>query len=63
MDDMLYPVEEFYHYLRIERGLSNNTLQAYRRDLSHYYQFLNENKKLEKWDNVSRQDILQFYII
>ncbi|PWU69098.1 site-specific tyrosine recombinase XerD [Gracilibacillus dipsosauri] len=57
---MLYPVEEFYHYLRIERGLSNNTLQAYRRDLSHYYQFLNENKKLEKWDNVSRQDILQF---
>ncbi len=45
MDDMLYPVEEFYHYLRIERGLSNNTLQAYRRDLSHYYQFLNENKK------------------
>ncbi len=60
MDDMLYPVEEFYHYLRIERGLSNNTLQAYRRDLSHYYQFLNENKKLEKWDNVSRQDILQF---
>jgi integrase/recombinase XerD len=59
MDDMQHAMEDFFHYLQIERGLSHNTLQAYRRDLKQYYFFLKE-KKVDRWGSVSRQDILQF---
>ena len=34
------PVERFLDYLAVERGLSRNTLDAYRRDLSRYQGFL-----------------------
>jgi len=29
-------VEEFLNYLSVERGLSNNTIRAYQRDLNKY---------------------------
>jgi integrase/recombinase XerD len=50
---------EFYTYLRVERGLSANTLEAYRRDL----------ERLERWasarlgksvPSLSRADILEY---
>ena len=34
------PVERFLDYLAVERGLSRNTLDAYRRDLAGYQRFL-----------------------
>jgi integrase/recombinase XerD len=34
------PVERFLDYLAVERGLSRNTLDAYRRDLQRYQAFL-----------------------
>ena len=36
--------EEFINYLAVERGLSNNTLMAYRRDLARYFSFMNEKR-------------------
>ncbi|GAB2573993.1 integrase/recombinase XerD [Gracilibacillus alcaliphilus] len=60
MDEMQYPVEEFFHYLQIERGLSDNTLQAYKRDLSNYYQFVREQQQRTDWHQVTRHDIMQF---
>lgn len=51
--------KEFFNYLRVERGLSANTLQAYERDLN----------KLERWAltelqkdllSLSRPDVLSF---
>ncbi|WP_204667177.1 site-specific tyrosine recombinase XerD [Gracilibacillus alcaliphilus] len=57
---MQYPVEEFFHYLQIERGLSDNTLQAYKRDLSNYYQFVREQQQRTDWHQVTRHDIMQF---
>ena len=33
-------LEEFVHYIAVEKGLSQNTLESYRRDLKKYFQFL-----------------------
>ena len=33
-------IEEFLHYLSVERGLAENTIAAYRRDLSGYVKYL-----------------------
>ena len=35
----------FIDHLRIERGLSENTIMAYSRDLTHFLNFLHDNKK------------------
>ena len=37
-------VEEFLSWLLAERGRSQNTLQAYRRDLTNYCEWLHEQK-------------------
>ncbi|MDX8046067.1 site-specific tyrosine recombinase XerD [Gracilibacillus sp. S3-1-1] len=60
MDELQYPIEEFFHFIQIERGLSDNTLQAYKRDLLKYHQFLQDKRQISKWDQVGRQDIMQF---
>jgi integrase/recombinase XerD len=39
-------VEEFLDYLRYERGMSPNTVAAYRRDLSRYAGFLSDRGRL-----------------
>ncbi len=52
-------IQQFLDYLSIERGLSNNTLLAYRRDLEKYARFL-AGRGMEKADPVKRQDIVEF---
>lgn len=41
MDDL---IQDYLHYLKIERGLSENTRQSYRQDLKQYQQFLASQK-------------------
>jgi integrase/recombinase XerD len=42
-DDIGRQVERFLDYLSVERGLSRHTLDAYRRDLAKYAEFLGES--------------------
>ncbi len=52
-------LEEFINYLAVERGLSNNTLMAYRRDLAQYFSFMGE-KKSKDARAIERKDITDF---
>ncbi len=51
--------DEYLTYLQIERGLSENTLTAYRRDLTQYIEFI-QQLSLTNWDEVERHHIVQF---
>ena len=51
--------EEFLNYLSVEKGLAQNTLDAYRQDLARYDAFL-KKEKVTDWNKVSRTHILKF---
>lgn len=52
-------IDSFLNYLSVERGLSHNTLSAYRRDLNSYLGFL-EHEKIAVVSKVCRDNITDF---
>ncbi|MGE5405423.1 MAG: site-specific tyrosine recombinase XerD [Candidatus Saccharibacteria bacterium] len=50
----------FIDYLKFERGLSENTQEAYRRDIAKFMAFLRDNKKIADVRDIKRSDILDF---
>ncbi|MBI4681113.1 MAG: site-specific integrase, partial [Nitrospirae bacterium] len=42
---MINPVERFLNYLTVEKGLSANTLEAYKNDIYQFGSFLEKNNK------------------
>lgn len=57
--DIADAIEEYIHFLRVERQLSENTLQSYERDIKDYTQNIFETQQLETFDQVERFHILQ----
>lgn len=53
-------IEEFIDYLDVERGLADNTLESYSRDLRHYSEFVQKMRSDE--DNVSRATIIAYLL-
>lgn len=52
-------IEEFLNFLAVERGLADNTLSAYRRDLTQYIVFLSA-KGIQDIQGVERKNITDF---
>ena len=52
-------IEEFINYLAVERGLADNTLLAYRRDLNKYSAYL-KKKKISDANKIKREHITDF---
>lgn len=57
MEDEL---NDFLHYLQVERGLSSNTLQSYRRDLKQYLDFIRAHSDRTHVNQLKRVHIMQF---
>lgn len=57
---MKFAIEDFIHYIQIERGLADNTLKAYRRDLTKYQDYLNEVEKIDDWKSVDHTIVTHF---
>ncbi|WP_436894277.1 site-specific tyrosine recombinase XerD [Staphylococcus gallinarum] len=51
-------IEEYLRFIQLEKGLSTNTIGAYKRDLTKYANYLDENK-ITHIDFVDRQTIQQ----
>lgn len=52
-------VEDFLGHIRVERGLSTNTVAAYRRDLANYVDFLGR-RGIDDVDEVTPTDVSEF---
>src|SRR5690606_20195662 len=55
MNDQL---QDFLHYLIVEKRLSKNTIAAYKQDLKAYLEYL-KSRNIESMQNVSREHILE----
>jgi len=52
-------IDEFLSYLSVERGLSDNTLESYRRDLERFFEYL-KTRHIVSVQRVTRQTIPSF---
>ncbi len=59
-------IDSFLNYLTVEKGFSNNTIEAYHNDLNQLVAFagLEANKRsvMPSWNNFRREDILSYLL-
>lgn len=53
-------IERFLRYISLERGLSNHTIDSYKRDLNNYIVFLIEDEKITDVNKITRQMIMNY---
>jgi len=54
-------LDEFIHFIRVEKGLSNNTVAAYRRDLIHFLEYL-KTQGITKPSGLDRRVVLSYMV-
>ena len=63
---MIEEIKSFLNYLIVEKGFSENTVDAYHNDLSQLASFAEEEAKkqgmIPSWDSFSRQAMLSRWL-
>jgi len=59
MNEFQYAVEDYIHFIQVERQLSVNTLASYRRDLESYVNFLQNAEGMANFNHIERTTILR----
>ncbi|MED2972677.1 site-specific tyrosine recombinase XerD [Fictibacillus sp. B-59209] len=55
-------VQDFIHYLIVERGLSKNTVDSYRRDLEQYVLFIEKVENISDVNQIQRANIIGYLL-
>jgi len=58
---MKEPIENFLHYLAVEKGYSEHTISAYRNDLSGLIEFAGK-QEISSWAAIDRQNMLGYML-
>ncbi len=53
-------VNDYFHFLMVEKGLSQNTIESYKRDLRNYTLYLQKVEQIKSLNEVTRAHIVQF---
>jgi len=59
-DSLDFWIDQFLHHLAVEKGLSQNTLEAYARDLRGYALFL-EQKRIDTLAGISAEQTMSYF--
>jgi integrase/recombinase XerD len=54
-------IQQFLDYITVEKGYSQNTLAAYRNDLSQFSEYLRD--RVTGWDKVTRETIVDYIMV
>ena len=57
MEDRL---QDFIHFMIVEKGLAQNTIISYERDLKHYLQYIQKVEQIGSLNDISRIQIIHF---
>ena len=57
---MRQQIEAFLNSLQVERGYSNNTIVAYRNDLTQFAKYLIDKGAGDSWDAIGQEDLLGY---
>lgn len=60
MQALTDPIEDYLHFIKVERQLADNTLQSYKRDLLAYARHLYHEQKMTDFNQVIREHILLY---
>ena len=60
MQSLQDPIEDYLHFIKVERQLADNTLQSYKRDLIAYARHLHVEQNIQSFNVVTRHHILNF---
>ncbi len=55
-------LDDFFHFIQVERGLAENTLISYKRDLRRYIEHVENHCQVTDWKQVHRQQIMSFLL-
>ncbi len=53
-------IQDFLHFLLVEKGLAENTIISYERDLKSYVKYLRKNENIADFQDVQRIHIIHF---
>lgn len=57
---MQQQIDAFLHSLQVEKGYANNTIVAYRNDLTQFARYLTDRLGVTSWDLVGKDDLLSY---
>ncbi|VEF47905.1 site-specific tyrosine recombinase XerD [Bacillus freudenreichii] len=60
VEQMKDRLQDFIHFMIVEKGLSQNTVKAYERDLVNYLSYVQKILHINSFDEITRMHIIQF---